>query len=57
MGIEERQKRRRSKTTHKGLSYNYPTMSRQENEINSWCIRNNIRISPVPTKSGLYPER
>ena len=56
MGIEERQKRRRAKTTHKGLSYNYPTMSKQENEINSWCIRNNIRISPVPTKPGLFPE-
>ena len=56
MGIEERQKRRRAKTTHKGLSYNYPIMSKQENEINSCCIRNNIRISPVPTKPGLFPE-
>ena len=57
MGIDEREKRRRGKKeTHKGLSYNYPTMTNKENKINIWCINNNVRISPKPTKPGMFPE-
>ena len=36
--------------------YNYPSMNKQENIINIWCINNNVRINPVPTKPGGYPE-
>jgi len=57
MGITDREKRRRGKkSTHKGLMYNYPSMNKQENIINIWCINNNVRINPVPTKPGGFPE-
>ena len=57
MGITDREKRRRGKKqTHKGLMYKYPSMNKQENIINIWCINNNVRINPVPTKPGGYPE-
>jgi len=57
MGIDQREKRRRGKKdTHKGLSYNYPAMTKQELIINAWCINNNVRISQVPTITGFFPE-
>lgn len=52
-----REKRRRGKNnTHKGLCFEYPSMNKEERKINIWCINNNVRINPVPTKPGMFPE-
>ena len=52
-----REKRRRGKNnTHKGLCFEYPSMNKEERKINIWCINNNVRINPIPTKPGLFPE-
>lgn len=56
MGSLRETRRKGKKNTHKGLMYNYPSMTSQEDKINTWCIHNNVRISQVPTKMGMFPE-
>jgi hypothetical protein len=49
----------KKKTAHKGLTYaheNCYTPNKKYNDWNVHCIRNNIRISPKPTRAGMYPE-
>ena len=46
----------KKKSGHRGLSYNVPNMTKEERDVNHWCINNNVRISPVPTKPGMFPE-
>jgi|TARA_R110000822_G_scaffold364_2_gene1613 hypothetical protein len=56
MGDLREKRRRGKKNTHKGLSFEYPSMTKQERTINIWCINNNIRLNPVPTQTGMFPE-
>jgi|TARA_R110002124_G_scaffold55776_6_gene157985 hypothetical protein len=48
---------KKSNSNYRGLSFEYPIMTRQEDLINAWCVNNNVRISPVPTSSDQYPNR
>ena len=49
----------KKKSNHKGLSYAFNNCYVPHKDYNKWdtyCIHNNIRVSPAPTQSGLYPE-
>jgi len=44
------------KRSYKGLSAYAETLSLEEQKHFNYCIKNNIRISPIPTTQGLYPD-
>tara|TARA_X000001382_G_scaffold113983_1_gene92050 strand:- start:2152 stop:2487 length:336 start_codon:yes stop_codon:yes gene_type:complete len=49
----------RKKSNHKGLTYAYNncyTPHKDHIKWDTYCINNNIRISPVPTERGPRPE-
>jgi uncharacterized protein YjbK len=44
------------KKSYKGLMEYTKTLSLEEQKYFNYCVKNNIRISPVPTTQGLYPD-
>jgi len=56
VGNIKKQTRQKANANYRGLSFKHPMMTREENVINIWCIDNNVRIGPVPTKQGPFPD-
>ena len=46
----------KKKTNYKGLSATQWFPTKEYNKWNSYCVDNNIRLFPVPTTKGMYPE-
>jgi len=44
------------KSSYKGLKGTNWFPTKEYNKYNSYCIDNNIRIFPVPTVKGMYPD-
>ena len=46
----------KKKSNYKGLSSTKWFPTKEYNKWESYCVDNNIRLFPVPTTKGLYPE-